>query len=174
MWNWEYLVLCMVLALAAVIDVRTHRIPNWLTYPTILVGFGLAYVNGGGALLVNHLLGFLAAGVPLLIMFLGGSLGGGDVKLMAGVGAFLGFPLAVNALISAIMVGGLFALLILIWQGRILGMVRWSWQTVWHKVRILAEPPAPLPPHKDSFPFGTAIAFGTFLVIAPTSWLQAT
>lgn len=174
MWNWEYLVLCMVLTLAGFIDVRTHRIPNWLTYPTIILGLGLAYFNGGGALLVNHLLGFFAAGLPLLVMFLSGSLGGGDVKLMAGVGAFLGFPLAVNALISAIMVGGLFALLILIWQGRIFGMARYSWQTVWHRVGILANAPAPLPPHKDSFPFGTAIAIGTFLVLAPTLWLQAT
>lgn len=173
MWSWEYIILCAVLAVAAFIDVRTHRIPNWLTYPTILLGFSLAFFNGGSALLANHLLGFFAAGLPFLALFLNGSLGGGDVKLMAGVGAFLGFPLALNALLSSIMIGGLFALLILIWQGRILGLAKYAWQTLWHKVGILANPPASLPPHKDKFPFGIAIAIGTALIIVPPGWLQS-
>lgn len=165
MWSWENLILCAILAIAAAIDVRTHKIPNWLTYPTIVLGLSFALYNGGSALLANHVIGLLAAGLPFLALFLGGSLGGGDVKLMAGVGAFVGFPLALNALLSSVMVGGLFALLILIWQGRIFGLAHYSWQTLWHKVGLLASAPEPLPPHKDKFPFGIAIAIGTAMVI---------
>jgi prepilin peptidase CpaA len=167
----EPLILLALLLPAAAIDITRHRIPNLLTYPAILGGLALALAGGGAAALGNHLLGLLLAAFPLYLMFLGGSLGGGDVKLMAAVGAITGFPVAVNALIASILVGGLCAALILIWQGRLLGLARYSWATVWHRVGLAQEPPEPLPRHKDAFPFAVAIAIGSCLVALPPDLL---
>ena len=159
------LLLLAMLACAAALDLRHHRIPNLLTYPAMCAGLLLAAIGGGMTAFGNHLLGLLAGGLPLFILFLGRTLGGGDVKLMAAVGALVGFPAVLNALIAAILVGGLCAALILIWQGRLIPMLRYSWATVWHRAGVLAQAPPPLPPHSDSFPFGVAIAIGTCLAV---------
>ncbi|MCR9105779.1 MAG: A24 family peptidase [Gammaproteobacteria bacterium] len=164
------LILFGVLLAAAWMDIRVRRIPNWLTYPAILLGLALALLQGGVPLFLNHLLGFFVAGLPMLLLFVSGTLGGGDVKLMAAVGAFIGFPLVFNALISTFMLGGLFALLILIWQGRIFRMTSYAWRSVAFKVNLLSTPPAALPVYKDSLPFGLAIALGSIAVMIPPSW----
>jgi prepilin peptidase CpaA len=169
----ELFILTAMLVVAAAYDLRSHRIPNLLTYPAMLIGLGLASVSAGLSGLLNHTLGLLAAGVPMFVLFAGGSLGGGDVKLMAAVGALLGLPMALNALLASIMVGGLCAALILIWQGRLLGMATHSWRSLCHRSGLRAEPPAPLPRHRDSFPFGVAIAIGTLSVTITPDMLAA-
>ena len=148
---------------------RYHRIPNYLTYTAMIAGLTLGLVSAGTYGFGVHLLGLLAGGLPLYLMFLGGSLGGGDVKLMAAVGAIIGFPAALNALIASILVGGLCAALILIWQGRLLGMAHYSWRMLWHRVGVASEAPAPLPARRDAFPFGVAIALGTLSMALPAS-----
>jgi prepilin peptidase CpaA len=163
----QFLLLLALLLPAALMDLSRHRIPNYLTYPALLAGLGWGFASGAWAGLGNHLLGALAAALPLFLMFMGGSLGGGDVKLMAAVGAIVGFPSAINALIASIMVGGLCAALILIWQGRLWGLVRYSWANMCHRAGLLAEPPQAPPEKRDAFPFGLAIAIGSCLVCAP-------
>jgi prepilin peptidase CpaA len=76
----ELFILTAMLVVAAAYDLRSHRIPNLLTYPAMLIGLGLASVSAGLSGLLNHTLGLLAAGVPMFFLFAGGSLGGGDVN----------------------------------------------------------------------------------------------
>ncbi len=89
----QYLLLIplgVVLATAAVTDWRERKIYNWLTYPTLLGGLVLHTVAFGFS---GLLAGFLTA---LVVLFLGililpfGWLGGGDIKLLAAIGAALG------------------------------------------------------------------------------------
>ena len=87
------LVLSLGLAAAVVTDVRTRRIPNWLTAAMAGAGFGLAF-GGGVVTPAQAALGLLAG---LLLMMPGhviGATGAGDVKLMAAVGAIVGPDLA--------------------------------------------------------------------------------
>jgi prepilin peptidase CpaA len=100
-------------SVAAVIDVRWRRIPNWLTLSALIGGFVLQVWRLGppGALvaLVGAVLGL---GV-LLPFYAIGAIGAGDVKLLAGLGALLG-PLAlVSAVIYGAIVGGFIAALML-------------------------------------------------------------
>lgn len=88
------LVMCVpmfgLLGWAAVTDCRSRRIPNWLTYTLILSGIanslmGVATTGAGGALL-----GMLVGFALTFVFFAVGAMGGGDVKLLTGVGAWLG------------------------------------------------------------------------------------
>jgi Flp pilus assembly protein protease CpaA len=86
----EYLPLIGLVILAAWIDIRQRRIPNWLTGGLIVSGLVRATVIGGKGALIHSVAGvFGGAGVPLVLFALG-ALGGGDVKLMAGIGAWVG------------------------------------------------------------------------------------
>ncbi len=90
-----YVFLTAVVLTAAVFDWKTQRIPNRLVGPAILAGFivaagfGFALEGLGGlwAGLQGSALGLLAGFVPMALIFFAGALGGGDVKLMAAVGA---------------------------------------------------------------------------------------
>lgn len=155
----------LLVTLAAVFDLSLHKIPNRLTYPSWVLGFALAAWLSGLAGLGNAALGFAAGFIPMLAMFLGGTIGGGDVKLMGGVGALLGFPEALNALITSILVGGVFAALILLWQGRLWGILHYALSTAWSKVNPFHVPVDKPAQVKDAFPFGIAIALGTYLTV---------
>ena len=83
-----------LLAWAAVTDCTSRRIPNWLSYTLILGGLvhsltAATMVGVGGSLL-----GMLAGFGLTFVFFAVGAMGGGDVKLLTGVGAWLG-PLGV-------------------------------------------------------------------------------
>lgn len=103
------LALAILLTLAAVCDIRTHRIPN----PLVLVGLVLGLAGhgwrGGGPGLLLSLEGIAVAGLALLPYALGG-LGAGDVKLFAVVGALMGPAFLLWTLLGTILAGGLLAL----------------------------------------------------------------
>ena len=164
--EYSHIAALVLVTVAAYFDIATHRIPNQLTYPSWFLGFLLGIVAAGRAGLVDSAIGFASCFIPLLLMYIGGTVGGGDVKLMGGVGALLGFPAGLNALISSILVGGFFAAFILLWQGRLIPILKNAASRGWSKVYPLHPPPNPLPEHKDSFPFGVAIALGTYLTVA--------
>lgn len=82
--------LILLLLVAAVIDARHRRIPNWLTFGLLLAGLGRAIAFGSGGSLGHALLGILVGGSIPLVLFAIGALGGGDVKLLAAVGAWIG------------------------------------------------------------------------------------
>ena len=79
-----------LLAWAAAEDARVRRIRNWLTLSLILTGLAHQTVAGGGWGTLDSLAG-LAAGFALTVVPWGlGAWGAGDVKLMVGVGAWVG------------------------------------------------------------------------------------
>ncbi|MFC1758947.1 prepilin peptidase [Planctomycetota bacterium] len=93
--NWPVWTVTIVLILAAVIDGFELRVPNWITFPMIATGWiysvacadvlGLSWYGGLGYSLLGT-----AAGLALLLpAYAIGGMGAGDVKLMAGVGAWI-------------------------------------------------------------------------------------
>jgi Flp pilus assembly protein protease CpaA len=122
------------LLVAAVIDWRFGIIPNKLVYPGILLALLLSTVvslvllwqpkflaTGGfwGAIgLGDSLAGLLACGGVMLVCFVlfAGQVGGGDVKLLAMIGAWWGVSRGLEAMLWTLVIGAAVAIVGLIWK----------------------------------------------------------
>jgi prepilin peptidase CpaA len=131
-----HMILVAVLLTAVVTDIRSYRIPNWLTVPAMACGLALHVVRHGQQGLLFSLEG-LAVGLGLFLVFYAtGGMGAGDVKLMAAVGSFLG-PLGVlYAGVMTMLLGGLYAVMTMIAR---FGL-RESLARVWALLTTLALP----------------------------------
>jgi leader peptidase (prepilin peptidase)/N-methyltransferase len=109
-------VLALIAALIAItgIDLDHQIIPDVITLPGIATGFLLALLPGGLSWL-DSLIGMLAGGGIFFLIILAsrGGMGGGDMKLGAMLGAFLGWKLALVGFMIAALAGGVFAILLL-------------------------------------------------------------
>ena len=113
-------VLPFLLAFACYGEIRARRIPNWLTLGGIALGLGAAAIEGGWAGLKDSALGLAIAGGLFLPFCLLGVVGGGDMKLMAAVGAITGWPMVLRVLCDTCIAGGLIAVGIMAWKGVLL------------------------------------------------------
>lgn len=97
-----------LIALAAVIDARTRRIPN------VLVALALVVVLAGSTERVDALLGGLLAAAPLFVLAAvrPGAMGMGDVKLAAAAGAVVGLAGVSTLLLATALLGGALALIV--------------------------------------------------------------
>lgn len=110
-----------VLVEAAVIDGWKRRVPNWLTYHLAAGGLALAAWTGGAAGLLWSAEGLAVGLAALLPLHAIGGMGAGDVKLMAGVGAWVGPAAALGAFVTSALVGGAIGLAMMIWSGDLPG-----------------------------------------------------
>ena len=155
-----------VLIVAAVNDVRFQKIPNLLTFPTMAVAIVCHVVtNGLDGLLFS--VGGLALGIAIFILpFLMGGMGAGDAKLMGAVGAILGLRGVFIAFLFTAIVGGVYALIILLINRQYSkGFITRHATTV--KTFVLTRCFIPIPGAEDEkkprLCYGVAIALGTFL-----------
>jgi Flp pilus assembly protein protease CpaA len=110
------IVLLVGLAIASWTDWRRNMIYNWTTYPGILLGLAANWYEGGGEALEQAILGCVVCGGLVLAMFLFGGTGGGDVKLLAMMGAGLGLYDGIEGMLWTFVLGAVLALALLIWQ----------------------------------------------------------
>jgi len=162
----------ILVSLAGISDLRTGKIYNAITYSAI----GWAVVaSAAGALdpALSHLgvpwrsaaIGFGVAFVGFFFLYALGWMGGGDVKLMAAVGALKGFPFILHAMFYSIFLGGIAALLVLIWRGELAATTREAGRAL-REVVVPGTSPAPMKKLGGSLPFGVAICFGTMAAMA--------
>jgi len=116
-------VMFALVVVATVTDLRQHKIYNWTTFPGIVLAIVLAVLSestGRPELAttgVNQaLLGLLLCGGVMLVCFVLFEIGGGDVKLLAMTGAFLGPGFGIQVLLWTFVLGGVSAAAILVWK----------------------------------------------------------
>jgi leader peptidase (prepilin peptidase) / N-methyltransferase len=118
-----------LLALIAITftDLEHHIIPDWITLPGILVGLAFQLYPSPRAV-IDGLLGcLLGGGIFYLIAWLSPKvfgkegMGGGDIKLAAMMGAFLGWKVVLLAIYVAVLVGGVGGALLLLLRLKRLG-----------------------------------------------------
>lgn len=154
-----------LLATAIVTDLRSSRIPNWLTIPAMIFGLAVhAWLHGLEGLLFG-LYGLLVGAGLFLLIHLSGNIGAGDVKLMAAVGAMVGAESALESGVLAILVGGLYALGAMIYQWGLVSTVS-RLSGVFQGLAVTGGQVAWA--HELTLPFrlryGVAIAVGTLLL----------
>lgn len=113
--NWTVWFVAVVLVVAAVIDGKILKVPNWLTFPFIACGWVHCTIEGGISGLGWSLLATLVGMMLLLVLRNVGGMGAGDVKLLAGVGAWLGITVTLWAFAATAIVGGVMAMY-MIWR----------------------------------------------------------
>jgi prepilin peptidase CpaA len=149
---------------ATVIDVRQRRVPNVLTMGLASIGLLLAMTRLG-PVPVGAALGGLAIGLALLLpAHVFGALGAGDVKLLAAFGALLGPADVFAAFLRAAILGGVMALAVALWRGRLRETLYGTAMLVTVRNRTVAamiEDAAA----NNRFPYAPAIAAGAALVV---------
>jgi prepilin peptidase CpaA len=108
--HWTVWLVSTTLVVAAVIDGWKLKVPNWITFPMILSGWVYSGLWFGWDGLGWSLAG-TAVGLGLLLpAYAIGGMGAGDVKLLAGVGAWLWGSVTFYAFCVSAIVGGIIAL----------------------------------------------------------------
>lgn len=107
--HWHVKVVAITLIWAAWIDGRELRVPNWITFPMVLTGLAYNTFDDGMSGLGFGLLGMVTGLLCLLPLYSVGGMGAGDVKLMAGMGAWLGWEITLSAFVVSVFVGAFMA-----------------------------------------------------------------
>ena len=171
----KYLLICAsgIAIAGAVQDVRGGRIPNWLTYPGIVGALALRCLVSGWPGLKSGLAGFLIAGGIFLVLFLLGGMGGGDVKLMAAVGAWAGNVWVIAILIAAAIAGGALAVFYIVSRKQLRQTLQNTGELLQHHMTSGLRPHPVLnvqDPSTMRVPYGLAIALGTLYCVGNAFW----
>ena len=139
-----YIILSSALIIIAFIDLNEQIVPDVISLPGIVIGFiisffvpyisfinsGLGVVVGGGIILIIGLAGS--------VIFKKEAMGGGDVKLAAMIGAFLGWRCIVISLFLGFFLGALAGIILIL-----------------SKIKS----------REDTVPFGPFIVLGSFITL---------
>lgn len=110
--TWPAWFVTITLIVAAVIDGLQLKVPNWITYPMIVSGWIYSTVAFGGEGILYSLLGTVVGLALLMPAYAIGGMGAGDVKLLAGVGAWMWststfYAFCVSAIVGAVIAVGM-------------------------------------------------------------------
>jgi len=139
-----YIILSSALIIIAFIDLNEQIIPDVISLPGIAIGFILSffvtYIS-----FVDSILGIAVGGGIILIIGLGGSvifkkeaMGGGDIKLVAMIGAFLGYRYIIISIFLGFFLGALTGIILIM---------------------------AKIKSREDVVPFGPFIVLGSFITL---------
>lgn len=154
--------------LAAIIDLRDRRIPNWLTFGAAAAGLAFNLWTSGFPGLLAGAGGWLTGVVIFFLPFALGGLGAGDVKLVAGLGAWLGWQETVWLALYTGAAGAVLALIVSLASGYIRQAVSNIWLLLMHW-RVAGIRPLPeMTIHHGSGPklaYGVAILAGAMVTV---------
>jgi prepilin peptidase CpaA len=177
--NWPVWVVSITLVVAAIIDGLKLKVPNWLTFPMIISGwiYSAAFSPfAGWEGLLYSVVGTVVGLGLLLPAYAIGGMGAGDVKLLAGMGAWVWGTATFYAFAVSAIVGGVIAVLMVV--------VRKSWfkhqSQFWmiaNEILTVKDPEklaaiaAERKPSMMLLPYGIPIAIGSIAYFAAAGML---
>jgi prepilin peptidase CpaA len=177
--NWPVWVVSITLVVAAIIDGLKLKVPNWLTFPMIISGWiysaAFSPFSGWEGLLYSIVGTVVGLGLLLPAYAIGG-MGAGDVKLLAGIGAWVWGTATLYAFAISAIVGGVIAVLMVV--------IRRSWfkhqSQFWlicNEILTVKDPEklaaiaAERKPSMMLLPYGIPIAIGSIAYFAAAGML---
>jgi prepilin peptidase CpaA len=160
---------------AGVTDLRSRRIPNWLTVSGLAIGLGTHAWLGGWRGVLTSLEGAGLALMILLPLVLMRGLGAGDWKLMGAVGACVGPWMMLFVLLASVLVTGIVAMVKLILVRRVKETTRNMWVLVQGMITFGLRPNPEVSldtPGLIKLPFGAMVAAGTAICFVTTLWVR--
>jgi prepilin peptidase CpaA len=153
----------VLMILAGTGDVLSMRIPNWLTLGLAVLFFPMALAIGMPALdIAQHVGVGIAVFLAGFALFSLGLFGGGDAKLLAAAGLWLGWPHLLAFLVVTAFAGGALALVIGLWS-----LVNLNSEigggSFFRRFGAI----------KPNVPYGYALAIGAIVAFADSGWVAA-
>jgi prepilin peptidase CpaA len=169
--NWPVWFVTITLIVAAVIDGLKLKVPNWITFPMILSGWIYSatlspYAGWEG--LMYSLVGTVVGLALLLPLYAIGGMGAGDVKLLAGVGAWVWGTVTLYAFAVSAVVGGIIAVLMVLYK-RVWFKHQSQFWMICNEILTVKDPEklaaiaAERKPTMMLLPYGIPIAIGTIV-----------
>ena len=173
-------VLLLLLATAAVIDSRSHRIPNWLVLSGALYAliYNTVFPPWHNGTVLFPLAGLGLGLLLFLPLYLLRAMGAGDVKLLAMCGAFLGPNEIWRVALAVLLTGGLLGVVFILANGSALRVVQ-NFSNLF-RVALFDTLGGSAPSLRIStlasagrLPYGVAIALGTaaYLVLQQLAFI---
>jgi prepilin peptidase CpaA len=148
-------VLVVLFAVVIYTDGRWLRIPNLITYPTMLIGLVFGVLEGlpgtlFGSGFVDHIAALVLAFAFSYPFYMAGGLKAGDAKLLMAIGAVRGTSFLFAAALYGALIGGVLAV----------GLI------AVRRLRPAGEPQTMAKVMKSWMPYGIALALGGLLALA--------
>jgi prepilin peptidase CpaA len=157
-----------VAGIGGIADVATRRIPNMLTYPSMMVAIVGRFALQGWHGLGSAIAGGLIGGGAFLVFFLFHAMGAGDVKLITAIGCWVGPASAIEIVLASAIAGGILAILYALWQGRLRAVLVNVYDLIRFHLVAGAEVHPTLNlsnPQAARLPYGVAIAAGVLYTV---------
>lgn len=171
MISTPYVFLILTAVAGCVHDLHNRRIPNYLTFGSALLAFAFGVAAGGWPGLGIALGGWLLGVALFLPFFALRGMGAGDVKLLAALGAWVGPAALLSLTFYTAVAGGVMALFVVLWQGKLASTFRNIWLLLCHWRVGGIKPLAALSLENQTSPrlaYGVPIAVGAMI----TLWLH--
>jgi len=175
--DFSTVLMLLILLIAQWFDFKQHRIPNLLTYGTMLTGLVLQSWLLGLDGFLTALYGFGVGLLVLLPFFLGGGMGAGDIKMMAALGTLLGpMDILLAAGVTLIAGSALGLLILIVRRGskRYFSRYFLILKHLFYTGKLMYFPPAQGEAATLRFPYAVAIATGCVVTLWWTSALDFT
>lgn len=166
--HWPVWLVTLTLIVAAAIDGWKLKVPNAITFPMIISGWIYSFAFFGWEGLGFSLIGTVVGLGLLLPAYAIGGMGAGDVKLLAGVGAWVGYSHTFNAFCISAVIGGVIAVAMVLYR-KSWFKHKMQFFSIFNEVVTIRDPnrlAAIAAERKSSMmllPYGIPIAIGTII-----------
>ena len=160
--------LLIVLSMAAIIDIRTQKIPNLLTYSALIVVLSYHSITNGWSGFFFSTLGIIVGLGLLMVPYFLEGMGAGDAKLLAVVGGTIGAVGVFYAFLCIAIIGGIYSIIIILSnRSQFKGFLNNQLMSIINILLFRKYIPNQIKNHsRPKLCYGMAIAIGTGIYIA--------